>query len=97
MITLQGAIEKSPILLSQYWKNERLDSTIIISHFGGSNNICWHVIEILSHLVDKITRIKGYKLYLYLVDKITRIKGYKLYIFRYIQSKRFRYIERNKI
>ena len=37
--TLQGAIEKSPILLSQYWKNECLDGTIIISYFGCSNNI----------------------------------------------------------
>ena len=34
-------------------------------YFGGINNICWHVIEILSHLVDKITRIKGYKLYIF--------------------------------
>ena len=39
VITLQGAIEKSSILLSQYWKNEWLDWTIIISYFGGSNNI----------------------------------------------------------
>ena len=39
VITLQGATEKSPILLSQYWKNEWLDGTIIISYFGGSNNI----------------------------------------------------------
>ena len=39
VITLQGAIEKSPIFLSQYWKNELLDGTIIISYFGGSNNI----------------------------------------------------------
>ena len=39
VITLQGAIEKSPILLSQYWKNELLDGTIIISYFGCSNNI----------------------------------------------------------
>ena len=39
VITLQGAIEKSPILLSQYCKNEWLDCTIIISYFGGSNNI----------------------------------------------------------
>ena len=38
VITLQGAIEKSPILLSQYWKFE-YDCTIIISFFGGSNNI----------------------------------------------------------
>ena len=39
VITLQGAIEKSLILLSQYWKNEWLDGTIIISYFGDSNNI----------------------------------------------------------
>ena len=39
VITLQGAIEKSPILLSQYWKNESLDSNIIISYFDGGNNI----------------------------------------------------------
>ena len=39
VMTLQGSIEKSPILLSQYWKNEWLDGTIIISYFGGSNNI----------------------------------------------------------
>ena len=39
VITLQGAIEKSLILLSQYWKNEGLDGTIIISYFGGRNNI----------------------------------------------------------
>ena len=38
-ITLQGAIEKSPILLSQYWKNKWLDGNIIISYFDGSNNI----------------------------------------------------------
>jgi hypothetical protein len=39
VITLQGAIEKSQILLLQYWNNEWLDGTIIISYFGGSNNI----------------------------------------------------------
>ena len=39
VVTLQGATEKSLILLSQYWKFEGLDSTIIISYFGGSNNI----------------------------------------------------------
>ena len=38
VITLHGAIEKSPILLSQYWKNELLDGNIIISYFGGSNS-----------------------------------------------------------
>ena len=39
MITLQGALEKSPILLSPYWINEWLNGTIIISYFGGSNKI----------------------------------------------------------
>ena len=39
MITLQGAIEKSPILLLQYWNFEWLDGTKIISYFGVSNNI----------------------------------------------------------
>ena len=39
LITLKGAIEKSPILLSQYWKNEWLDGSIIILYFGGSSNI----------------------------------------------------------
>jgi hypothetical protein len=45
LITLLGAIEKSPILLSQYWKNEWFDGNIIISYFGGSNIIfadCMH-------------------------------------------------------
>ena len=35
VITLQGALEKNPILLSHYWKFEWLDGTIIISYFGG--------------------------------------------------------------
>jgi len=39
VINLQGAIEKGPILLSQYWKNEWLDGNIIISYFDGTNNI----------------------------------------------------------
>ena len=39
MITLQEVIEKCPILLSQYWKNEWLDGNIIISYFVGINNI----------------------------------------------------------
>ena len=39
VITLQGAIKQSLILQFQYWKNKELGSTIIISFFGGSNNI----------------------------------------------------------
>ena len=39
LITFQGAIEKSPIMLLQYFKFKWLDGTIIISYFGGSNNI----------------------------------------------------------
>ena len=39
VITLQEAIKKSPILLSQYLKNDLLDGTVVISYFGGSNNI----------------------------------------------------------
>ena len=38
-ITLQGALEKSPILLLQHWKNEYIESNIFILHFGGTNNI----------------------------------------------------------
>ena len=32
--TKWGALEKSPILLSQYWKNEKLDGIIIILYLG---------------------------------------------------------------
>ena len=40
VITKWGAIEKSPILLSQYWKQYYFKRvTKIISHFDGSNNI----------------------------------------------------------
>ena len=47
VITLQGAIERSPKLLSQYVKNEWLVGNKIISHFGGSNNIFPGIIHIL--------------------------------------------------
>ena len=62
VITLQGAIDKSPIFLSQYWKNELLDGTIIISYFSGSNNI-YDIYEFTYHLdVDfpDITRWNEY-------------------------------------
>ena len=39
VISFQGAIEKSSLLLLQYWKFEWLDGTIIISYFGGGNDI----------------------------------------------------------
>ena len=32
-------IEKSPVLISQYWKNGQFDSTIIFFFFEGTNNI----------------------------------------------------------
>ena len=57
LITLQGAIEKSPILLSQYWKNECLDGNIIISYFGGSNNIfddCRFYANLATHQCAKV-------------------------------------------
>ena len=38
-ITNWAAIEKSPILLSQYWKNCHLKGKKNISHFDGNNNI----------------------------------------------------------
>ena len=39
-ITKWGAIEKSKILLSQYWKNYHFQRVAqIISHFDGCNNI----------------------------------------------------------
>ena len=35
-----GAIEKSPILLSQYWNIDNFETVPkIILHFGGTNNI----------------------------------------------------------
>ena len=40
VITFQGAIEKSPILLSQYWTNYHFErEPKIISHYDGNNNI----------------------------------------------------------
>ena len=47
VITLQGAIGISPILLSQYWKFEWLDGTIIISYFDGGNNIFVDCIQVV--------------------------------------------------
>ena len=55
-ISLQGAIEKSPILLPQYWKNEWLDGNIIISYFGGSNNIfadCRYIERLIDIWIDR--------------------------------------------
>ena len=54
-ITKCEAIKKSPILLSKYWKNWQLDSTIIISYFGCTNNIFTDCIWIIiSPLLDTI-------------------------------------------
>ena len=50
------AIEKNPILLSQYWKNEWLDGTITISYFVGRNNIfadCIIYFSLTKDIVDK--------------------------------------------
>ena len=62
-ITLQGAMEKSPILLSQYWKNESLNGNIIISYFGGRNNIFADCIFWHSTFKAIINKIKVYNLY----------------------------------
>ena len=53
-ITLQRATEKRPILLLQYWKNKKFDSTKISLRSGSTNNI--------SELVDNtiISEIKFY-------------------------------------
>ena len=56
MIALQGEIDKSPILLSQYWKNECLNGTIIIAYFGGINNI--FADYTFSKVPDKLTTIE---------------------------------------
>ena len=63
VITLQGAIEKSPILLSHYWKNEWLNGTIIISYFGGSNNISptVHIYYLYMKLWIYLSTIIGWK------------------------------------
>ena len=54
VITLQGAIEKSPILLSQYWKFEWLDGTINISFFDGSYNIFADCIYLNVYILDNV-------------------------------------------
>ena len=48
-ITKWGAIEKYPILLSQYWKNNRVPN--IILHFGGTNNIFVDSIFVVEGLI----------------------------------------------
>ena len=46
-----GAIEKSPLLLSQYWENYHFKRVSkIISHFVGSNNIFSDCISSIAHL-----------------------------------------------
>ena len=46
-IALQRAKEKNPIVLLQYCKKCMMDSTIIISHFGGTNNTLADYIQTL--------------------------------------------------
>ena len=53
VIILQGALKKNPILLSQYWKNEWLNSTITMSYFGGTNNIFTSCINIQTFILSQ--------------------------------------------
>ena len=57
VITLQEAIKKSPILLSDYWKNEWLIGTIIISYFAGSNYIFADCISMTKEPNQKIETV----------------------------------------
>ena len=56
MTTLQGLIEKSPIFLSQYLKNEWLDGNTIISYLVGSNSI-WSSNRIMS-MILRVSQIQ---------------------------------------
>ena len=53
-----GAIEKSPILLPQYWENDHFYKVSkIISHFDGSNNIftdCTYLKILLKWIITEI-------------------------------------------
>ena len=56
-MTLQGTIEKSPILLSQYWTFEWLDGTIIIWYLYSS---CWeHEIKFAQKIWYATIKSKG--------------------------------------
>ena len=66
-ITLQGAIKKSAILLSQYWKNEWLDGNKIISCFGGSNS---NFADCIAHQLERDNQGKDFDPSLYLVEWI---------------------------
>ena len=62
--TLQGAIEKSPILLLQYWKFESLDGTPIISYFDGSNKIFADCILIIpGPITDACSKVVAFNLF----------------------------------
>ena len=61
MITLKETKEKSPIFILQHWKNSKFDSTIIISHFACTNDICVDCNSIVLHIREKgITTLKIY-------------------------------------
>ena len=65
LINLQWAIEKSPILLLQYWKNEWLGGNIIISYFGGSNNIFADCTYFDTHILFQSFQTNTVKIYFF--------------------------------
>ena len=81
LISLQGAIVKSPILLSQYWKNEWLDGNIIISYFGGSNKFSPTVFTLAYIIIHLIlyTMIDTYNNYT--LNNVNREKINNIYIY----------------
>ena len=65
-ITLKGAIEKSPILLSHYWKNGQLERTIIfrgininfaicISNWDWANNSFYKGVKFIKKIYEKFS------------------------------------------
>ena len=53
---------KSLILLSQYWKNEWLDGTLIISYFSGSNNIFADCNSLITNIKKTTSELGSLKL-----------------------------------